>query len=148
MSLPPLATTDDLATWLRRGAFSTTDEEAAELVLKHVSSLIRAESGATYVTDDGDLDDLPEGVEGLALAVAAQVWDNPTFQAQRTTGPFSISFGPNVGLFLTDEQRLTLSGAGQKAFTIVTTPQATLDDPLRGAQVNGPAGWAPGEFQW
>lgn len=150
MSLPTLADPSDLELWLKAD-FSPTDWARADLVLDKVSELIRHEAGdLTWVDDDGALSDVPGQIPGLALEVAARVWDNPTFKSQSAGGPFSDSWGPAVGLFLTDEQRALLpnSVGTPSAFSINTIPAETQANPLKGAQVNGPAGWAPGECQW
>ena len=107
----------------------------------HVSNLIRA-AGTI------DEDDVPDAVRDLAVRVAARVWDNPTFVRARTTGPFAVSWGPEIGLYLTADDRALIpeSTSGQSAFTINTTPADTIENSeLLNAWVNGPDGYAPGE---
>lgn len=110
MALPPFATTDELATWLSLGTLSETDEARAAQLLDKVSGLIRSKS-ENYVDETGQLvDPLPEPLNGLTIGVAARIWENPTFKAQKTTGPFSDSFGPQVGFFLTEDELASLPG--------------------------------------
>lgn len=143
MTLPTLASTDDLE---RRLGQPIDNPDQAEALLEYASSLIRAHTGKLYVDTEGDLEDVPDGVTEVCVEMVFRAVTNPTGATQDTSGPFSVSFGPEAAqrIYLSKSDRAILGGKGS-AFTIDTTPHASTWHPLYGAMVNGPYGWAPGE---
>lgn len=120
MALPPLASVEDLASWL--GVTFEEDTPAitrAALVLDAASALVRAEAGRTWATGETLDEDVPADVIAITLRVAANMWANPTGATQRSAGPFSESYGAG----LTDEDRTDLGRyrGTSGLFTISTT---------------------------
>lgn len=113
MALPPLASCDDLATWLG----SDVDPARADAILSAASTLIRTHSGRVWVDAAGEAEatasDLQlEAVKVVAVHVAARVYQNPKGHIQQGTGPFSEAMSAwfSLGLALTDEEKSLLSG--------------------------------------
>jgi hypothetical protein len=99
--LPTLATVDQLETRL---AQPVPDEDQALALLNYASARIRGWTGKTSLTDVGDLvDPLPDGVSQVGVEMVFRAVTNPTGATQDTTGPFSVSFGPDAA------QRIYLS---------------------------------------
>lgn len=145
MALPTLATVDDLE---RRLDQTITARDQAEALLEYASALIRGYTGRTYVDDDGDLvDPLPDGVTQVCVEMVFRAITNPAGVTQDTAGPFSVSFGSDAAqrIYLSRSDKAAL-GYRARAFTIDPTPATATAHPLHGALVNGPYGWAPGEW--
>lgn len=87
MALSPLASVDDLATWLGVTLEGVAAERAGA-VLDAASAMVRAEAG-----QDWDGTEAPADVIALVIRVAANMWANPTGVSQQATGPFSVSYG-------------------------------------------------------
>lgn len=117
MSLPPLASVDDLATW-PGVTIGDNQIDQAEALLDAASTLVRTFTGRLWIGED----DLPEaGVTAIKLAAvrsvvviaAARVWNNPTMTTQQSAGPYSRSVNEwaAMGLILTDEEKEMIGGA-------------------------------------
>lgn len=144
MPLPLLATIDDLE---QRLGSPISDPSQAESLLSYASSLIRGYTHLSYVDADDGLITLPDGVTQVCVEMVFRAVTNPTGATQDTTGPFSVSFGPDAAqrVWLSKSDKLILRPGGQQAFTIDPTPAAAASSDLCGAWVNGPCGTAPGE---
>lgn len=118
MALPPLASTDDLAVWLGR---AVSNEDQAEAVIAAASTLVRTETGRTYVDEDGNLEeDLPDAVRTVVVLVASRVLSNPDSYISETIAGYSyrVADGTVFGLELTDTERRMLGGT-ESALTSV-----------------------------
>ena len=138
MALPPLATPDDLQV---RAGGPIDDPAQAEWLLAEASAIARRFAKRTWVDEDGELVDVPDGVPGVVVEMVLRVLQNPEGVTQDTAGPSSLSFGPNASdrLYLTWPDKLVLRGAGtQSAFSILTVPTASPMHPLHDVVVNGP----------
>lgn len=96
MTLPALATVDDLE---RRLGQTIPDRDQAEALLERASSKIRSYVGLTWVDPDtGLLDGVPEypDVRGICVEMVVRAVTNPFGVTQDTTGPFSVSYGPDA----------------------------------------------------
>lgn len=95
MTLPTLATVDDLE---RRLGSPVEDPDQAEALLERASSKIRAFVGRTWVDEHGQLDGVPEypDVQGICVEMVFRAITNPAGVTQDTTGPFSVSYGPDA----------------------------------------------------
>lgn len=141
MATAPLATTDDLQTWL--GATFTGDEWArAELLLVAVSNLVRSHCRKTWETGT-----IPETVHPVVLTVAARVWRNPEAATSYsiTNGPFgkSMTFSnpAAVGLYLGPDDKAALpapAGSGGGLRVIGTTRGDPWPDTTYVPTVDGP----------
>ena len=118
MALPLLASISDLEA--RVGAI---DEVArVESLLRYASNLVRAEGNRRW-----DDDDPPEELVEVVVGMVERAQDNPDGVTQDTTGPFSVSFGPDAAqrIYLTKSDRAiirSVPGGGATAFTV---PQRT-----------------------
>lgn len=76
---PSLATVADLAEWLGESIDANTpDGKRAATQLAMASSLVRRETGRTWLDDSGAaLDDVPDDVALVTLACAARGYTNP-----------------------------------------------------------------------
>jgi hypothetical protein len=116
--LPPLASVDQLGA--RLGSDPTGSEyERAFAVLNDVSALVRSVAGLDWVTeDDGDieLDDVPDIIVAVTVAVAYRAYQNPTGATQSSVGDVSVSYGREGvtgAIYLTpDERRAVRRAAG------------------------------------
>jgi hypothetical protein len=107
MSLPPLATIEDLNN--RMGTDLADDDPRALSLLSYASALVRRHTGCTFVNADGELLDTQAvfDVRDVVVGMVERVADNPAGVTQEVTGPFSVSFGSNAA------ERIYLS-AGDK----------------------------------
>ena len=107
MALPSLATVDDIAA--RAPDLQLDDTTQAEALLSDASALVRSYAGCTWVDDEGNLADVPEGLPGIVAMIVIRALRIPEGVTQETIGNYSVSYAPNA----TD--RLYLSRA-DKAF--------------------------------
>lgn len=114
MSLPLLATVQDLADWI--GEDNLAGDPRATAVLRRASALVRSEAGVEWAGG------APEDVQGVVIAAAARVWTNPSAAIQRTAGSFSERLSERAadGLYLTDEERRVLSRYSPSRFGVGT----------------------------
>jgi hypothetical protein len=141
----PLASSSDLAAWLRV-SFSAADEEWADLLLDAVSVLVRSERPELTWTP------VPDLARVVTLEVAARVWRNPdaATSVSVSTGPFgkSLTFADPraVGLYLSSDDKAQLAripGARIKGLhTISTTRVDPETNTVFVPTVGGP------EFPW
>lgn len=128
MALPLLVEAADLEAWLG----VTFDPDAtlrAEAVLAAVSAIIRSETSRTWVAADGvTLEEVPDEVRAVVLQVATRTYNNPRGARQQTSGPFSVSYGPETGLFLTASERALLARFRTNARGLWSL-SVTRDDP-------------------
>lgn len=104
MALPPLASADDLSTWLGV-TFSDLDRARATALLAATSTLARVTAQQTWVDDTGHLvADIPDIAVVIVTQAAARVWPNPTGVASTGVGMATASFGKPY--LLDDEKEL------------------------------------------
>lgn len=111
MTLPSLASLDDLEVRLNQTISDAGERAQAEALLRYASSLIRAYTGRDYVDDDGNLiDPLPDGVAEVCVEVVFRAVTNPAGVTQDTTGPFTVSFGSDAAqrMFLSAQDKTIL----------------------------------------
>lgn len=144
MTLPSLATLDDLEVRLGQ---PVADPGQAQALLDYASALIRGYAKRTWVDGDDALTDVPDGVPQVCVEMVFRAVTNPSGATQDTTGPFSVSFGPDAAqrIYLSRSDKAILRPGSQQAFTIDPTPPRPEASDLCGAWVNGPCGTAPGE---
>lgn len=133
MTLPSLATVEDLAARLP-GGIATADEDRAQAVLDDVSALIRAEAETDWLDDEGALDDVPDVVVTVTLAAARRAWLNPDGKVSETIGSYSYRVGDagGVGVMLTEEEKRLVRRAGGVVAAAVANvelnPDTTITD--------------------
>lgn len=141
MALPPLVTVADLADWL--GESIEYEDARAGAVLRAASTLVRRETGRSWLTDPEDLtvldestpsidaDDL-EVAQTVVKQVASRVWVNPTGVVHETTGPFSARYAEDAaqGLHLTATEAEMLSPYKTTARSGLHTIATTREDPV------------------
>lgn len=143
--LPPLASSDELETWM---GVAVSNPDRAEAILAAASTLVRVETGRTWVDEDGATEDdvttlQMEQVKTVVILVAERVWSNPRGITQQSTGPFSASVAEwaAYGLALTDSEKAmlpTTSGSTRpKLWTLNTTRCPTGDLPDIYLEVEG-----------
>lgn len=149
MALPPLATVVNLSDWIGEPIAEEEDRKRAEGVLRLASALVRAFVGTRWLTDAGALDEVPEDVADVALAVAARGYTNP----EGWTGERQDDWGGSgrkveeAGLYLTASEKVILDEhrpAKVSGLGIVATTRMPTRTPG--------AGWVPTEdgplFPW
>lgn len=129
MSLPLLAAIEDLEAWLGQ---AVSNPERADAILTAASTLVRSQSGRTWVGANGEPNEgltevQLESARTVVLMVAARVWNNPYGTTQEATGPFSRSVAAwaALGMELTDTERSML---GTSANTGLWSLRTTRDD--------------------
>jgi hypothetical protein len=103
MALPPLALVSDLAAWLGRDI--DPGDGRAGAVLSHASTRVRAYTRQTWVTEGGQLDEVPDAVAEVVVRIAGRVWRNPENLDSVTIDDGTKRWGSVRGLALTDEDR-------------------------------------------
>lgn len=122
MSLPPLASLDDLEVRLP-DHIEGNDVARAEAALIDASALVRTEAGKTWANDDGDeLVDVPDIIVTITVAVARRGFLNPEGYQQETSGDHTVMLSSSIYL-LDDEKALiaTTTTSTSGLFTISTT---------------------------
>ena len=151
MALPPLITVEQLKA-LVGAPISGSGLERAEAVLFRVSALIRSYSGQTWVNDLGELEDVPDDVQSVALGVAFREWDNPRGAVQLTKGPFTtrLAEAAGQGLYLTDTEKSTLDKYRERSLGGLWSLQRTRGDEYVGQTGYVPTGPPPSgpPFPW
>lgn len=113
-----LASVSDLAEFIDETiATGSGDEKRARWCLRLASSLVREETGRTWLDDTGHVaDDVPEAAVTVTVYCAARVYDNP--QALTTSNIDDRDEGFKVqeaGAYLTASERRMLSRIGASA---------------------------------
>jgi hypothetical protein len=111
MALLPLATVDDLETWLGQAVAVAR----ADAILAAASTLVRSHTGRAWTDADGEWEDTATDlqqqiVREVTVRVAARVYTNPYGTTQETTGPFSraVAAWSAMGMALTPDEREAL----------------------------------------
>lgn len=110
MNNPPLVDVVELAT--RLGLDLTSDVlPRLAAIIDDASALVRAEAQQTWVDEYGDLEDVPDAVATVTLAVARRVYENKLGVTSETTGPFTIRYSDQAGegLYLTEQEKELLA---------------------------------------
>lgn len=107
MSLPPLATVDDLIDWIGEPISEATDLTRAEGTLALASALVRRETERTWVDDEGNLAaNLPDDVRLVTLACAARGYLNPEGVVDESIDDYrGRKIVQEAGLYLTASER-------------------------------------------
>lgn len=127
--LPPLASIDDLQARLPE-TIAESDEARAEAVLEDASTLVRAEAGTTWVTDDELDEDIPDIIVIVTLAAARRGFLNPDGFTQETLGDHSVSYGARGAVYLTAEEKSLIAAAvGNFALGTISTTRGDLETP-------------------
>lgn len=128
MALVPLADSGALEDWLGVTFADGAEQDRADAVLAHASAAVRVYARRNWVDEEGELDEVPEGIPEIVVRVAARMLANPSGLQSRTTGPFSATFGE---LELTDAEKdaisATLRSTTGGVWTLATTRGLTPD---------------------
>jgi hypothetical protein len=124
MALPNLASREALEQ--RLGAtLDPTEAAQADSLLGYASALVRAYTRATWMVD-GLLVDAPDGVSQVVVEMVYRAVSNPQGVTQDTTGPFSVSFGPQAAqrIYLSAGDKTILGSIGRgQSFSVDTVPR-------------------------
>lgn len=113
----PLATVDELSTFMRK-TFTTTEEDQAYLTLQVVSAWARTEGRKNW--NDDDLLP-PDDVVGVVLSAARREMVNPDRVISQTMGPMSVTYDKApVGFFTAGELAILRKKSSGSLFTIST----------------------------
>lgn len=135
--LPPLASVDDLATWMgpKFPIPSGPSTARAAAILAASSTLVRRFTGSTWVDEEGELahgDDpvLWDAVAQVTIMVAERVWKNPDGETQAGTGPFShtVEAWAALGCALRDDEKDLLGGTpGVPGLGVISTTRGPIE---------------------
>jgi len=122
MSLPPLATVDDVTA--RAPDLRLDDNTQVTALLADASALVRSYTRQTWVDEEGNLTDLPDGLAGIVAMIVIRALRIPEGVTQETIGNYSVSYAPNATdrLYLSRADKAYLrriSGRGG-AFSVAT----------------------------
>ena len=124
MSLPPLATIDDLR------SFTGQDVGVSRAValLDYASALIRVEAGTDWVDENNDLDGVPDVIRFIVCKVVERALSNPDGLTAESVVNYRAEYGnASSDLYLTkQERRLIRKAAGTPLITTVE-----LESPYR-----------------
>lgn len=136
MELPPLADLDDVEAVL--GA-KVDNPDYGEWLIRYASSLVRRETGCTFVDADNTLLDTPavHDVRDVVIGMIKRAVDNPEGVTQDTTGPFTVSFGSDAAqrVYLIAGDRIVLAALRCRG-GLWTLP--TTRGPIEAASVHVP----------
>jgi len=105
MSLPPLATVDELSARLPVGV-DLGDNARAAAALEDASTLVRDEAGATWVDDLGVLTVVPDVVRMIVLEVAGRALNRSFVYGAEGEGATEVG-----GLYLKSDEKRRLNAA-------------------------------------
>lgn len=155
MALPALVSLDDFA--LRLGGIAAADEDRAQAALNDASALIRAEAvSEDWVDDDGGLEEVPDVIVTICVAVAIRAFRNPDGVRQETIGNYSVAYADTTtAVYLTHGERreirraVGITGLGSISLEGEWTlnPSAVYV-PVEGGGDDVPLGVAEGEIGW
>ena len=119
MSLaPPIATTDQLAMWMRE-PWTGDEEEQADLILRVVSAWVRTIGGKQWGIGDVGT---PDDVVGVVLSASRREWDNPDRYITESMGPLSVTRAqPPRDFFTPGELRVLVKRSGNNGLFTVST---------------------------
>lgn len=155
MALPALVSLDDFA--LRLGGIAAADEDRAQAALTDASALIRAEAGdEDWVDDDGGLEEVPDVVVAVCVAVAIRAFRNPDGVRQEQIGNYSVAYADtSTAVFLTEgERRVIRRAVGLTGLNSIalqgewTVNPAAVYVPVEGGGDDFPFGVSEGEIGW
>lgn len=111
MALPALVSLADFA--LRVGGISAADEDRAQAALDDASALVRAEAGENWVDAEDALEDVPDLIVTIVVAVAIRAFRNPEGVRSETIGNYSVAYADSsTAVFLTEGERRLIRRAG------------------------------------
>lgn len=154
MALPALVSLDDFA--LRLGGIAAVDEDRAQAALNDASALIRAEAGTEdWVDDDGGLEEVPDVIVAVCVAVAVRAFRNPDGVRQETIGNYSVAYADtSTAVYLTPGERRTirravgLTGLSSISLEGEWTTNPAIYVPVEGGGDDFPLGVSEGDIGW
>ena len=145
MTLPPLATVEELEQRLGRDIPHGEATAQASWLLGYSSALVRAYCRADWIDPDtGLLGPLPSGVAEVAVEIVYRAVTNPEGVTQDSAGSFSVSFGSEAAqrMFLTAGDKAILGGTGRSSIGTLSTTRGPIETPT----VHGDTGIADLDF--
>lgn len=130
MTLPSLATVEQLEDRLNLDLSDLVAQ--AQMMLDYASNRIRRYTGCTWVDDEGALVGVPDGVDLIAVEMVFRAVTNPSGATQDTTGPFSVSFGPEAAqrIFLQRAEREDLDRVRCRSrLSTISTTRGPVETP-------------------
>lgn len=110
-----LATYTDMENRLGITLSDQADQDRAEALLEQASALVMEEAG------DVAEGDAPILASIITVEVVVRVWINPSSVQSESMGATSASYGPGLGLLLTDDEKSQLRrafGLGSTSYTL------------------------------
>lgn len=149
MTLPALATLDQLAVRLGLAAGELDDDARALAVLQDASVLVRNVTRRTWLNTEGtELLDVPDIVAMVVLSAAQRAYQNPQGITQKTAGDVSMSFAARgqASVYLTETEVAMLGqySIGTSGLRTVATTRGEL---LGGSTIWVPTNGGP-DFPW
>jgi hypothetical protein len=146
----PLATLDDLERLM--GGEQISDHRQATARLADASEIVREAADTDWLSDTGELEDVPGQIPGVVANMVERASRNPGGVQQESVGPFSRSFGADAAarLYLTKSERAVVRrAAGRSGLRTIGTTRGPLETaPVECgpygtdvADVTLPAGW-------
>ena len=129
MVTPALATIIDLEDRLGAPVPSGLAPQAYAR-LRDASAIVRAYAGVSWLDDNGDLGDGPDGVVGVVASMVERASRNPDGVMQETAGPFNRSFGATAAerLYMTKAERMVVrAAAGRSSIGTLSTTRGEIE---------------------
>lgn len=131
-----LATVTELADWIGEAIeVESVEGRRAAMCLRAASALVRKESGRTWLTDAGVLEDpIPDDVKMVTVYCASRIYDNRNAQTRAAVDDYQEGWRVDeAGAYLTASERRQLApfrtsaigGLGVVATTRTPTPGYT-----------------------
>ncbi len=129
---PPLATVENLSDWIGEPIEAgEADYKRAEAVLRVASTLIRKETGRTWLNTAGDAvaDDLPDEIYQVCVQAAARKFTNPDdYEQERQDDFYGSKKVEEAGVYLTESERRMIAEYAADQHGGLRTIQTTRDD--------------------
>lgn len=138
MALVPLTSVEELELRLGKTIPDGAERDRAEALLSDASTLVRHETGRTWVDAEGDLvADVPDLLVTITIAAAMRAWYNPAGIQAAQLGAVSVRY---ADVWLTSVERDRLSELTRSSILSIEAKHGF------GFESDDHTGWVPYDF--
>jgi hypothetical protein len=144
MSLPPLATIEDIAA-RQPGGVPDADETRVTALLTDASALVRAVAGIDWLDDTGQLTPVPDIIVAIVCASARRAYNNPEGAVSESDGSWSQTNASKAGdpyLEPYEEKRIRQAAGRNELWAL----PITRDPEHVGLETSRRRPWVSGEY--